>query len=117
MNPILQTLQTDILAPFEIWEVPLDKGVIKFHEPLILTPNWMPHDPDEPGDVDYLEIVCPELNIDVYGENRDELLDAVHSMIHFAWKHYVQPNNNELNAKIKTIKHNYLTIAEEVLDA
>jgi hypothetical protein len=114
MNPILQTLQTDILAPFEIWEVPLDKGVIKFHEPLILTPNWMPHDPDEPGDVDYLEVVCPELNIDVYGENREDLLGAIESNIYVMWKHFVQQDDPQLGRDTIIIKRNYLTLAEEI---
>jgi hypothetical protein len=114
MNPILQTLQTDILAPFEIWEVPLDKGVIKFHEPLILTPNWMPHDPDEPGDVDYLEVIYDDLAIDSWGADREELKKAIMGDINFAWRHFVQLPDNDLSGKSQTIKHYYLANTEVV---
>lgn len=51
---------TDLLAPFEIWEVMLDNRTIKFRKPLELTPAKMAHDPDEPGDIEYIEVVCPD---------------------------------------------------------
>ena len=112
MNPITET---DVLAPFEIWEVPFDDGkTIKFHEPLVLTPTWMPHDPDEPGDEEYLDVIYPELAIDVYGENREELLEAVHFAIFMAWKKFVQVPDDRLIPATKKIQQNYLAIAEAI---
>ncbi len=109
--------ELDILAPFEIWDVPLNNGsYIKFFQPLVLQPTRMPHDPDEPGDVEYWEVIVPELNIDAYGSDWEELRDCVESCINFGWRHYVQPEDRCLNPQIRTIKRNYLAVAEEVID-
>ena len=109
-----QTHDTAVLAPFEIWEVPFGNATIKFHKPLLLTPTWMSHDPDDPGDVEYLDVICPELAIDVYGESREELLEAVHFAIFMAWKHFVQVSDDRLIPATKEIQRNYLAIAEVV---
>ena len=112
MNPITEM---DVLAPFEIWEVPFDNGAtIKFHEPLVLTPTWMPHDPDEPDENEYLQVIFPELAIDVYGENREDLLEAVHSNIYMNWKHYVRKDDRRLSPQTKAIKLAYLAVAEVI---
>ena len=112
--PLSATDDQTMLAPFEIWEVPYGDATIKFHEPLILTPIWMPHDPDEPGDVEYLDVICPELSIDVYAENREELLEAVHSNIYMNWKNYVQRDDSRHSPRTKAIKYAFLAIAEVV---
>jgi len=109
-----QTHDTAALAPFEIWEVPFGNATIKFHEPLLLTPTWLPHDPDDPGDVEYLDVICPELAIDVYAESRDELLAWVHSEIFMNWKHFVSKDDSQLIPETLAIKRNYLAIAEMV---
>ena len=109
-----QTTETALLAPFEIWEVPFDNSTIKFHEPLILTPTWMPHDPDEPGDVEYLDVIYPELAIDVYAETRDELLAWIHSEIRMNWKHFVSKDDAQLNSQTLALKRKYLAVAEVV---
>jgi hypothetical protein len=115
MNPILQTLQTDILAPFEIWEVPLDVSkTLKFHNPLILKPEWLPDDPDEPDENDYLSVIYPDLAIDSCGSDREELQKAIISDIRFAWRHFVQLPDNDLSGKSLTIKHYYLANTEVV---
>ena len=103
-----------LLAPFEIWEVPFGNATIKFHEPLVLTPAWMPDDPEEPDDNEYLQIICPELEIDVCAENRDELLAWVHSDILMNWKHFVSREDSELNSQTLPIKRKYLSLAEVV---
>jgi len=103
-----------MLAPFEIWEVPYGDATIKFHAPLILTPTWMPHDPDEPGDVEYLDVIDPELFIDVYAETREELLAWIHSEIFMNWKHFVSKDDSQLNSDTLPIKRKYLAIAEVV---
>ena len=112
------TVESTVLAPFEIWEVPLDdERTIKFHEPLILTPTWMPDDPDEPrapGAPKYLDIICSKLNIDVYADNFDDLIDFVRSDIRFVWKHIVLKDDNDLDAESLSIKRNHLAIAEVV---
>jgi hypothetical protein len=74
----------------------------------------MPHDPDEPGDVEYLDVICPELSIDVYAENRDELLEAVHFSIQMAWKRFVSKDDSQLNSGTLPIKRKYLAIAEVI---
>ena len=103
------------LVPFEIWSVPLDDHrTIKFHEPLVLTPTRMPHDPDEPGDVEYLDVICPELNIDVYADNFDDLIDFVRSDIRFVWKHIVLKDDSNLDRKSLSIKRNHLALAEVI---
>jgi hypothetical protein len=109
-----ETTNDIMLAPFEIWEVPYGDATIKFHEPLILTPTWMPHDPDEPGDVEYLDVIYPELAIDVYAENRDELLAWIHTEIFMNWKHFVSKDDSQLHASTLPIKRKYLAIAEVV---
>jgi len=112
--PLSATDDQAMLAPFEIWEVPYGNAMIKFHEPLILTPTWMPHDPDEPGDVEYLDVICPELFIDVYAENREELLAWIHSEIFMNWKLFVSKDDSQLNSDTLPIKRKYLAIAEVV---
>jgi hypothetical protein len=106
--------ETTLLAPFEIWEVPFGDATIKFFEPLVLTPTWMPDDPDEPGDVEYLEVIYPELAIDVYAENREELLAWVRSEIFMNWKHFVSKDDSQLNRDTLAIKRKYLAAAEVV---
>ena len=112
--PLSATDNQTMLAPFEIWEVPYGDATIRFHEPLILTPTWMPHDPDEPGDVEYLDVIDPDFFIDVYAETRDELLAWIHSEIRMHWKHFVSKDDSQLNSGTLPIKHKYLAIAEVV---
>jgi hypothetical protein len=114
---IEDTMLADImLAPFEIWEVPYGDATIKFHEPLILTPTWMPDDPeaDEPDENEYLQVIYPELAIDVYGEDRDDLLEAVYSSVQMTWKRFVQVPDDRLIPATKKIQQNYLAVAEVV---
>ena len=106
-------IETDVLAPFEIWSVTLDDDTtIKFHEPLMLTPTWMPDDPDEPDDNEYLQVECPELAISSYGIDHDELVCAIRSDVRFAWRHFVLADDHQLTADAKVVKENYLAIAE-----
>jgi hypothetical protein len=105
---------TDTLAPFEIWEVPLDNSTIKFHQPLVLTLTWMPDDPEEPDDSEYLLIDNLPLNIHVFAENREDLLDFTYSDISFVWQNIVRVDDVKLDALSRTIKRNYLNIAEKV---
>ena len=112
--PIMTAIDTDVLAPFEIWEVPFGNKTIKFFEPLLLTPSVMPHDEEEPGDEEYLDVICKELSIDVYAKNRDELLSWIRSEIFMNWKHFVSKEDRELNADTLALKRKYLTIAELV---
>ena len=110
-----QIIESTVLAPFEIWEVPLDDyRTIKFHEPLILTPTWMPHDPDEPGDVEYLDVICPELGIDVYADNFDDLVHFVRNDIRLTWKHIVLQDDHNLDTESRSIKRNHLALAEVI---
>ena len=103
-----------MLAPFEIWEVPYDNATIKFFEPLVLTPTWMPHDPDEPSDVEYWEVEVPELAISSYGVDREELASAIRSDIRFAWRHFVLADDSLLTPDAQAVKIHYLTVAETV---
>ena len=111
--------ESPVLAPFEIWEVPLDDDrSIKFHEPLILTPTWMPDDPDEPrepGSPQYLDVICPELNIDVYADNFDDLFEAVKCNIQLIWERIVLVPDSLLSRRAKIIKQNHLAIAGNCL--
>ena len=103
-----------MLAPFEIWEVPYGDATIKFHEPLILTPTWMPDDPEEPDENEYLQVIDPELFIDVCAETRDELLAWIHSDILMNWKHFVSKDDSKLNSGTLPIKRKYLAVAEVI---
>ena len=104
---------TDVLAPFEIWQVMLDdERTIKFNEPLMLTPTWMPDDPEEPDDNEYLQVERPELAISSYGVDYEELVCAIRSDIRFAWRHFAQADDTQLTREAKAIKDNYLAIAE-----
>ncbi len=102
------------LAPFEIWEVMLDNSTIKFHEPLVLTPTRMPHDPDEPGDVEYWEVIRDDLGIDVYAKTHDDLMEALHSNIRMNWKHYVLAPDDRISSGARAIKLALLDVAEVV---
>ena len=111
------TEQLDVLAPFEIWEVLLDDSTIKFHEPLVLEPVPLPDDPEEPckpGENNYLLVECPELNISTAADNRDDLLEFVHSDIRFAWRRIVRADEKRLDPKSRIIKKCYLALAEEI---
>jgi len=110
-----QIAESPVLAPFEIWDVPLDeRTTIKFHEPLIVQPKILP--PEEPGDQTYWTVDIPRLNISAHGLDFEELKDCLESCIHFGWKHYVQPDDILLSPKVRKIKRNYLNLAEEVID-
>ncbi len=102
------------LAPFEIREVMLDNSTIRFFEPLVLTPTRMPHDPDEPGDVEYWEVIHEELGVDVYAETHGDLMEAVHSNIRMNWKHYALAADNRLTPGARAIKQSLLAVAEVV---
>ena len=110
----MTAIDTDVLAPFEIWEVLYGDKTIKFNEPLMLTPNILPDDPDEPDDEEYLQVIFPELAIHVSAENRDELLEAVHSNIRMNWKHFVCEKDTQLSPQMQAVKRQFLTIAELV---
>ena len=110
----MTAIDTDVLAPFEIWEVPFENKTIKFFEPLMLTPSVMPHDEEEPGDEEYLDVICDELNIDVFAKSRDELLSLIHSEICFVWENIVLQEDNKLDSVSQKIKRNHLAIAELV---
>ena len=105
---------TEQLAPFEIWEVPYNGATIKFFQPLVLEPTWMPDDPDEPSENEYLQVIRSDINIDVWAETRDELLEVVLSEICFVWEHIVLQEDSELDAESKRIKRKHLAIAELV---
>ena len=109
-----QVNDTAILAPFEIWEVPFGDRTVKFHEPLVLTPTWMPHDSDEPGDVEYLEAVRSDLNIDVFADNRDDLLEIVVDEIRFIWEHIVLKPDNTLSRNAVNVKMNFLALDNSI---
>ncbi len=108
------TTKTDekMLAPFEIWEVMLDNSTIKFFQPLVLQPEWLPDDPDEPDENEYLAVKVPELDIAVFAEDFDDLIEAVHSNIRVNWRHYVLPPIDQISAQAKTVRRAYLDIAE-----
>ncbi|MDR0326959.1 MAG: hypothetical protein LBI05_01545 [Planctomycetaceae bacterium] len=111
--------KTDLLAPFEIWEVQLGNRTIKFFEPLLLTPCWLEDDPDTPDDPpvvrrEYLGAERPDLEIFANGTNRRELWNSICSDIRSAWVHFVQPESPRLSRHGIRIKENYLRIAEEV---
>ena len=110
----MTAIDTDVLAPFEIWEVLYGDKTIKFYEPLMLTPRIMPDDPDETSDEVYLQVIDPELAIHVNAEDRDELLSWIHSEIRMNWKHYVSEEDRKLGAETLALKRKYLTIAELV---
>ncbi len=105
---------TDLLTPFEIWEVMLDDSTIKFHKPLVLKPMRVPDDPEEPSVREYWQVIRPELAIDVFAETRADLIEAVHSAIRLAWKHFVQVSDDRLIPATKRIRQNYLALAEAV---
>ena len=101
-------------APLEIWEVMLADKTFKFDEPLMLTPQRVPDDPDEPSNQKYWQVIYPQLAIDVYAETFDDLRDAVHSNIRMNWKHYVQKENSRLSPQTMAIKRAFLAVAEVI---
>lgn len=113
MTMILTEL--DLLAPLEIWEVALEHGgCVKFHRPLVLQPEWMPEEPEEPEDEKYLLIEYPDLGISAWGHTRKELWISVRDDIRFCWKHYAAAQDAQLAPDAKTIKDNYLAAAEVI---
>ncbi len=111
------TTKTDdrtLLAPFEIWEVLMGNSTIKFFEPLILTPTWMPDDPEEPSDEKYLEVEAPEMNISAWGKNREELWECILGNIRFNWTTYVSDDDSKLSLGARAVKNTYLEKAEVI---
>jgi hypothetical protein len=109
-----QVTEPALLAPVEIWEVALSDSIIKFFQPLILTPTFMPDDPDEPDENEYLKVDVPELAISSHGTTTEELVAAIRSDIRFAWRHFVRANDNQLAPDALIIKKSYLAIAEAI---
>ena len=106
-----------LLDPFEIWEVMLENSTIKFYEPLTLKPVPLPDDPEEPsppGKNNYMLVECPDLNISTFADNREDLLEFIHSDIRFAWKRIVHVDSARLDHQSLQIKRNYLALAEEI---
>ena len=101
---------TDLLAPFEIWEVMLDHSTIKFFEPLLLKPVPIPHDEK------HWLVEVPELMISTFGDERHGVRSGILSDIRDAWKHIVSLPDDRLSQRGKKIKQSYLAIAEEVFD-
>ncbi|MDR0326957.1 MAG: hypothetical protein LBI05_01535 [Planctomycetaceae bacterium] len=104
--------KTDLLAPFEIWEVMLDNATIKFFKPLIVKPEILP--PEEPGDPTYWTVDLPELDVSAVGISMEELMNCVRSDIRMIWKNCVRKDDSALTPKNRNIKRQYLLIAEEV---
>ena len=102
--------KTNLLAPFEIWEVMLDNSTIKFFEPLLLKPVPISHD------VEYWLVEVPELMISTFGDEYRQIRNGVLSDIRDAWKHIVSLPDNRLSQRGKKVKQSYLAIAEEVSD-
>jgi hypothetical protein len=117
-------IQTNLLAPIEIWEVPLDeKSVIKFSPALILQPvpildtlteeDLCDEEIEESG---YVVINRPDLNIAIHDNTAEGLRSAVEWDIHFVWTNFVQRDDSALDKELQQVKRNYLAIAE-VVDA
>ena len=104
--------ESTLFAPFEIWEVPLDGGMIKFHEPLIVKPKILL--PEEPGDPTYWTVDVPDLDLSAVGISFEELQSCVRSDICMTWKNCVRKNDASLTPKNRNVKQRYLSIAEEV---
>ena len=102
--------KTDLLAPFEIWEVVLDNSTIKFFEPLILQPVRISRDEE------YWLVEVPELMISTFGDERRSVQSGVLSDIRDAWKHIVSLPDDRLSQNGKKVKQSYLAIAEEMFD-
>jgi hypothetical protein len=114
-NTMPITAQTTHPGTIEIWEVPLnDHSFIKFFEKLELPSRPIERDPEDSDPTQYYEVVYPDLNIDVYGETHEDLLDAVKSNIRLEWRHFVREEDSNLTWKTRQIKQNYLAAAEEV---
>ena len=104
-------------ANVEIWEVPLDDDrVIRFFEPLVLTPFWLEDDSDDPDEDEYLAVKRPDLDLSSWGRNRKELWNCICGDIRETWECFVQVPDSRLSEKGKKIKRAYLAIAEEVSD-
>ena len=110
------TIEPATLAPFEIWEVPLDDSTIKFNEPLVLEPYWLEDDSDDPDDNEYLAVEYPDLDIISWGRNRKELWSCLRGDLREAWTCFVRMPDDRLSKKGKKIKSAFLAIAEEVSD-
>ena len=109
-----QTQTTELLVPFEIWEVMLDNSTIKFFKPLIVQPEILP--PKEPGDRTYWLVEVPELMISTCGEEYHTIRSGVLSDIRDAWQHIVSLPDDDLSQNGRKVKRNYLALAEEMLD-
>ena len=114
MSIILHEL--DLLAPFEIWEVPLGETSIKFHKPLVLQPEWLPDDPDDPDENEYLAVKYPDLDLSSWGQNRRELWNCIRGDIREVWGCFVRIPDDQLSQEGLRIKNAWLSIAEEVSD-
>ena len=111
--------QKDSLAPIEISEVPIGETTIKFHQPLVLIPHWLEDDPNDPDDPpitgkNYLGVERPELDLSAFGANRRELWKCICGDVRAVWEHCVRLPDDKLSSANRTVKRNYLAIAEEI---
>ena len=109
-----QVTKTDLLAPFEVWEVQLGNRTIKFFEPLLLTPFWLEDDPNDPDEEEYLAVKHPDLDLISWGRDRKELWNSICGDVRSAWNHFVRAEVPRLSPHGAQIRENYLRIAEEV---
>ena len=106
-------VEPTVLAPFEIWSVPLDEHrSIKFYEPLIVQPVVL--DQGTPEECFYAEY--PKLDISAVGIDFDELQSCLRSDIRMTWKRVVQKHSRELKPDEQIIRRRWLDTAEEVND-
>lgn len=117
MATTTKTDEKTLLAPFEIWEIPLSNGAyIKFFEPLMLQPEWIPDDPDDPDENEYLSVKSPELDLTSWGATRKELWSCIRGDIREVWECFVRIPDDRLSKEGRNIKNAFLAIAEEVHD-
>ncbi|MGL4943184.1 MAG: hypothetical protein ACRC46_08330 [Thermoguttaceae bacterium] len=96
------------LSPIVLREVPTENGgVLRFREPLVLTPTQI-------GDSQYMSVENYELGIDVYGETQEELWDVIVADVTLLWHDVALASDDRLGKYFLEVKKNLLAAIEEV---
>ncbi len=93
-------------SEFVIHEVDCGAKVLRFKQPLELTPE-----PSESKQLLFLE--KPDLGISVYGQTRDELLAEINEQIVVLWNEYAREDDDKLTDSALELKNALLAMIEE----
>ncbi len=97
------------LSPIVITTVPA--FALKLRQPLELQPFL------DDESQQYLCVAAPEIGLDAFALNRQQLFDEIHEQLGMLWVEYAQEANERLDNQAQRLKEALKNLIEEVIDA